>query len=412
MQPNQINVRRIFVIAGVTSLSIIYLLLWVQMIVDPAQRTGTDFIAFFAAGRVVQESGFSHAYDVALQQRIQQDEVGFQLAAGQALPYLHMPYLLPLLGMLVSNDYIVSFLRWVILLLGVYAGGLVALTYWFSADTPDSEKRIFLLGAATFFPCFVSLLLGQDSAFLFLGVALLGWGVIRQKDWLAGIGLALMTVRPHLVLLLALPFLFSRRGVFRWFLALAGTLAAISVALLGLQGTRDFINILMISASGEGYGTKEIEMYNLIGLLSRLFSRSDPVLIRLIGWMFYLAAILGLCILAARAGQIDERRLSLMLLITILVVPHFHYHDLVLLIFPLLMFQQQIGSSASYRKLRYALQPLSVSFLLLLGASQKDIGFILPYLIIILLVLMHFQWEARRHWFAGLPSELYGKNSL
>ena len=64
MNNKHIDFRKIFISAGLLALVIVYLLLWSQMIFDNALRTGSDFIAFYSAGRVAQQEGFSSVYDI------------------------------------------------------------------------------------------------------------------------------------------------------------------------------------------------------------------------------------------------------------------------------------------------------------------------------------------------------------
>jgi len=128
---NQIKMQRVLVLTGVLSLFVIYVILWGRMIASPSERTGTDFIAFYTAGRIAQENGMAHTYDVSLQQGIQETEVGFELREAQILPYLHMPYLIPVLQTLVTRSYVISFVKWILLMLGVLALGIYALTRWF-----------------------------------------------------------------------------------------------------------------------------------------------------------------------------------------------------------------------------------------------------------------------------------------
>src|SRR5664280_554278 len=100
-----INFRRVFVIAGLTTLVIIYAFLWLQMISSPAQRTGADFIHFYAAGIIARNQGAEHVYDLELQQIVEQEQVGFKLTLGQVLPFNHVPYLIPILSVIVSKNY-------------------------------------------------------------------------------------------------------------------------------------------------------------------------------------------------------------------------------------------------------------------------------------------------------------------
>jgi hypothetical protein len=103
---------RIFILAGLLSLFASYLVVWFDLINDPVERTGADFIAFYSAGRVAQTKGFSKLYDPLLQQQIQEEQVGFPLAEGQVLLYNHLPFLTPILRGFVSPNYVSSFYRW------------------------------------------------------------------------------------------------------------------------------------------------------------------------------------------------------------------------------------------------------------------------------------------------------------
>jgi len=76
------GVRRIFIIAGIVSLFVSYLGIWIRFINDPVERTGADFIHFYSAGRLAQSEGAAHVYDLLLQQKIEEQQVGFPLAPG------------------------------------------------------------------------------------------------------------------------------------------------------------------------------------------------------------------------------------------------------------------------------------------------------------------------------------------
>ena len=164
--------RRTLIIAGVTSLFLSYLGIWSRFINDPAERTGSDFIAFYTAGRIAQNQGAEYVYDPRLQQEVQQEEVGFPLAPGQVLLYNHLPFLIPLLRMVVSADYVASFYRWVTFLLTLYVAGVIVLSRVLREMAID-RAPVFLttIGALLFLPLFFSLINGQYTAILFLGTA-------------------------------------------------------------------------------------------------------------------------------------------------------------------------------------------------------------------------------------------------
>ncbi len=328
--------RRIFIIASIASLSISYLGIWIRFINDPVQRTGSDFIAFYSAGRVAQSAGTGNVYDPLLQQKIQQEQVGFSLAPGQVLLYNHLPFLIPILQVIVSDNYINSFYRWVFLLIALYITAILILNQGLRQAGVDQNSILLTsIGGFLFLPLFFSLMNGQDTAFLFLGTAIWLYGLISEKEILAGLGLSLTTVRPHLAILLALPMFFRYKKIFWGFIAGSGILAALSILLLGMEGTRKFIDILFVSAGGNWYGMKENAMYNLIGVMTRIFPQLDMGSIRTTGWIFYGIAIIGLCILWAKNKTLSEGQIGLTVILALFIVPHLHFHDLTLLLIPI-----------------------------------------------------------------------------
>ena len=385
----RIDFRRVFVITGLTVLVIVYAVLWLRMISSRAERTGADFIVFYTAGHIAQTNGVENVYEPGLQQAVEQTLVGFQLVPGQVLLYNHVPYLIPILTMLISENYVTAFYRWAILLLIIFIAGTVLLARslyragWAKADVWLAEA-----GILTFFPIFVSLLNGQDTAFLFFGSCLLLVGLCTGKDWLAGLGLALTTIRPQITVLLAIPFLFRRQKVIGWFGLGAGILGGLSLAILGVEGMRGFLNLLLVSASGVWYGLKEPAMVNLIGLLWRFVPGLGGDAIHWIGWVTYGMALIGLCVLWAHSREISEKQLGVVIIVSLFAVPHLHYHDLALLIVALLPGLVIFVRRGLLSARNASLAPLTISFFLLISSLVPQLKFNVPYLVMVLLFLM------------------------
>lgn len=212
-QMQKINFRRVFVVSGLTTLVIVYVVLWARMISNPVERTGADFIAFYAAGRIAQNEGPEQAYDLALQQKYEEEVVGFAIDPQQMSPYLHPPFVVPLAQAVALDDFVLSFILWNLVMLTFLGLGGIVLFRLLKDGFSRPQWLVVAAGILLFFPCYESLINGQDSAILYLGACLWMYGVLKNKDWLAGAGLAVMAIRPHLALLLALPFLFKRRRV-------------------------------------------------------------------------------------------------------------------------------------------------------------------------------------------------------
>jgi hypothetical protein len=377
---------RIYFIAGISSLLISYLAIWVRFINDPVERTGSDFIAFYSAGRVAEEEGAAHVYDPSFQQDIQEEQVGFSLVPGQVLLYNHLPFLIPILRTVAGADYVGSFYRWIFLLIALYITGIMLLSQVLNDAGVDSRMtQLAGIGSFLFLPLFFSLMNGQDTAFLFLGASIWMYGLFSGKETIAGLGLSLTTIRPHIALILALPMLFSYRKVFWGFVLGSGILALFSFSILGIAGTRDFIDILVVSAGGEWYGMKQFAMFNLIGLLMRASPWLEADAIRLLGWVVYGIAIIGLCILWIRNKDLQDGKIGLTITLALFAVPHLHFHDLALLLIPIYEIVRLTSKHGGLKTSIAAVLPIAISLLLLLSNATPFLQYTVPYLIMLAL---------------------------
>lgn len=382
-----LNLPRIFFIAGVISLVFSYLGLWLRFINDPVERTGSDFIAFYSAGRVAQTQGISHVYNPLYQQAIQEEQVGFSLAPGQVLLYNHLPFLLPVLYAIASPDYVRSFYRWIALLIVVDLLSILFLTRVLKDESgfdPPSALHTGI-GSFLFLPLFFSLMNGQDTAFLFLGASVWVYGLYTGKESLAGLGLSLTTVRPHIALILALPMFFSYRKVFWAFTLGSGLLALFSFSILGPEGAREFIDILLLSAGGEWYGMKENAMYNLIGLLTRVVPWLGADMIRFLGWTVYAIAIVGLCSFWAKNRNPKDGQIRLIVTLALFAVPHLHFHDLTLLLIPIYDLMRSLVQDGRLRTETATLLVIAISLVLLISNASPFLHYSVPYLLMLAL---------------------------
>lgn len=374
----RINPGRIFLIAGIFSQVIIYSALWVRMITSAAERTGTDFIAFYSAGRTALTGRVYEAYLPQVQQAAEENVLGFSISIEEIAPFVHPPFIIPFLALIALLPYISAFYAWAIILLAIFS---IAANLLCRMIPPGKGRRVLMASSLLFFPVFVSILNGQDSALLLLGAAAWLYGLVKGDDRLAGLGLAFTTIRPHIAFLLAIPFLFRRRKVWWWFLAGAAGLALVSFLLVGLRGTENYLNILTISASGEGYKINETAMVNFLGLLRRLVPSLAPEPTRVISWMTYFIGIVFLCILWVRSEQIRDKHAGVAILVAIFAAPHLHYHDLVLLLLPL------FSVIVILKKGKYLDQgvvgyfPLITSWLLIVSNFHPLLKYSIPYLI-------------------------------
>ncbi len=395
----RIDFRRVFLASGLIALIISYAFLFLKMLNDPVENTGSDFITYYTVGVIANRYGFEHTYDFDLQKAIEEEIVGFEVADSNVMPHNHIPLLNPLLALLAAvtgGRYLLAMCIWALVLLLVYIPAVWTLL-WVRPDRMDANP-VNLLALMLFFPLFVSLMNGQDTVLLVLGAVLLVGGVTWKRDWLAGWGLALMSVRPQIALMMALPFLFTNRRIWWRFCALASMFVLISVVPLGLTGLRDFFDIMSTAV----VGSRDTAMFNVIGFLSRAFPRVASGVIQGIGWAVYGVGVVGLCILWKKSRQVNGRLLGLALILCLLVSPHLVYHDLTLLMVPLVAaFWEAIGAGLLRRQDAPAVMVL-ISVFLLLSFVRITTQFIAAYLFMGALLVYLWQFPRLNRWL-GVP---------
>lgn len=373
-----ISFSRIIFIAGVFALLVLYIILWGQMISDPAQKKGTDFIALYTAGRVANKYGTHSVYDLELQKTVQEEILGFSIYNAEPLLYNHMPFLLPILMVLGKIPYSDAFFLW---------GALLITFYWigFRLLQREVKSSSLMISASLFFPIFTSVLLGQDTAIFFLGVVVLLTGFQKQNNWLAGSGLALMTVRPQLALPLIGAVLFNKKKNFFQLVGFSLLLATGSILMLGASGIKDFAQILLISGKGQWFGMNEASMLNLAGGLRRAFDALDLQIIHQVIWITYIANTLFAVTWGLKSKNLTDVQFYMILTLSLFASPHLHYHDLSVLVLPLSTFV-----SNKHFSLNKKTQPvilLGITFLMLFTQATL-VYYWLPYLLMLLIITL------------------------
>jgi hypothetical protein len=380
----RVTLRSVLLIVWLTALVAIYAGLFQVMVVHPVELTKKDFISQYAAGRIANSGRWGNVYDLSLQIAQEEKILGARILSHDFPPFIHPPFILPLLALIAYLPYFQAYLAW-----AVFQLILTLLSAWAVLSAfPHLKKRKEIFTAIVFFfPVFISILSGQDSTLLLLGISLWMLGLLAGKDRLAGIGLALAAIRPQIAILLALPFLFKRRSVLLWFLGGTIVLGVFSFALIGINGTIGFLKILGVSASGEGYFSNETAMVNFLGWLIRWFPGIPTNIAHLAGWVVFSLVAVLLCIIWIRSNKIEEKQVGLAVLLAIFAAPHLHYHDLVLLLVPILCLMSLLKRGSLLGDPIISLFPLGVSWILLPSNSFDLLKYNVPYLVGLVLAL-------------------------
>ena len=383
----KVNFRRVFLIAIIISLILSYSILWYRTITIPAQFTGTDFVPFFVTAQITRNEGSSYIYDIQLQQKYEEKLAGFDIQLEDVRIYLNPPFVVPLVNLIVVPDFVNSLILWELMMVLFILLAIGFLYLLIRANFSRKIVVIFIVGIFLFFPGFKSVVIGQNSAILLLGASLWVYGLLTNKDWVAGLGLVIMTVRPHIALPLALPFLFKRKCIWWWFLLGTTLLAVFSLIFVGMDGILGFIKILFISVNAANTTTGEANMFNLIGVLIRMFPNGPVIIFRWLGWGVYLTSMIILCVIWFKSAEIKLKQIGLAVLITTFSAPHIHMHDLILWAIPLITLLLYTIQHDEYTFWAASL-PWWISFAFLICFFSPILEAIIPYIIYFLLFLL------------------------
>lgn len=321
-----------------------------------ADLTTTDFPAFHAVG-LLWKSG-EQPYNLESQCRVEK-EVN---PAQPCLPFAHPPVLLPALALVSDSDYVASYRRWTFLTTVILVLCLIPL-YLLSRNLRIATQSIL------FFPAVFGLWMGQDNALVLLAVLSCVYLLTRNKDLLAGVALSLGVVKPQLVLVLAIPLLFSRFKAFLGFCLGASALLLFSVALVGVEGLKGIVNLMALMSKIQGFGVWPEGMYNLTGILAR------SGLNHFWSWPIFLFSIVLISILWQRKG-ITPATVSIGVIFSVFTAPHVHLWDLSLLIIVLL-----------------TLHPLApaIGSLLIISTFPFGLTYWVTYAMMLSLAILHFR---------------------
>jgi hypothetical protein len=206
---------------------------------------------------------------------------------------------------------------------------------------PDARaQRLLVTAGFAFPPVIIALMQGQPSFVIALAF-ILGWRELKaERPVSAGLALSLLALKPHLVFVPALVLALKRKGRALAGMAAGGALLAlVSVALVGVQGARDYVHLLGTAMANQSVDVFRPERtQTLRGFLCALAGTKDPAKVAL-PWLVG-SALAGVALLASVARTPDTKAArfdvewALAIVVALFVAPHLHAHDVSVLLVP------------------------------------------------------------------------------
>ncbi len=369
------RLRRLGVAAGLAigvETAAFWLYRWVTFL--SGDLRGPDFFSFYAAARLFLARGGSAVYDLALQSTYQ-DQITAQWAPLKfvLLPYIHPPYVTPLLAPLGLLPYRQAYVAFGLLNLVLIA--LVIALLVRSTNLPRFQAAMLGALALGYLPLFVVLLQGQTDMLVLLPLAgaYLAW--IRGRTGWAGVFTGLAMIKPNLLLIL--PVLFVARREWRAVAGLLAVSAALVLTAFLISGHGEFATYVGL-VSGWAAGSNQAwpitgqTVYSLRGALEAMPGGRLPAL----AVLTVLLILVGL----ALSWRPHVARLDFALAVAagVALSPYQNLHDLSLLVLPGIV----LADLAAHRRIGHpgaailvlALAYLGVQLTLLAGPATAALG--------------------------------------
>ena len=260
---------------------------------------------------------------------------------------------------------------WVALSVLLYFGCVYLI--WTTCTTLKSSAALVALCAIAYPPLFHFFVRGQISVLPLVCFTAAYFALRAQREWLAGIALGCLFVKPQFLVAVPLVLLFGRS--WRAFAGLVLSAAAqlgLTLAYFGERVMRAYFRMLLHSASQPGsteLSLSPIQMHSLRSFWALLIPRPAVV------WMLYVASSILVIVIAVviwRSSPFLQLRFSVLLLAAVLVNPHLYIYDLLALAPALLLMADWAATHLQHPRIAELRVLLYLSFLLpLLGPLSR-----------------------------------------
>ncbi len=297
---------------------------------------GFDYRVYLTAGKMALDGTGAKFYDLPSQFEAQRVLWPQMTVQKQLLPFLAPPFVVVLFAPLALLPPLAGYCVWTIFnatLLWSIGRGILS-----EMRLAGRQNLVALAMIVTFPPVLFTVLQGQVSLLVVFSF-FQAWKAAKEgRDFRAGLWLAVLLIRPQL--LLAPLLVFGWKG--RWKL-LGGLgvgaliLGAVSLALVGIDGLRNYAHLLGEVSNWRGiYGVQPQQMQTWRGFLHALFQSDNFAAVR-IGWLLGVIGALGAVFWCFRGvwkpeAARFERQWGALGIAALFCCPYLYSHDLSLLL--------------------------------------------------------------------------------
>lgn len=304
-----------------------------------------DFYVYYMAAETFARGGSAYSISDAEWDALASD-LGI---TNYTRPYRYPPHVAALLTLFRPLGPRSTMVLWVI----ANAAAMVAGAWLLGRALGGWWPAISLAGLALFVPPLATLLAGQINGLLFFSLAWALWGLVYRRDSALGVGLALGAALKVIPLALVL-YLFWRR---RWRAGLiaAGALLILTLACVpavGWQGLTDYAqSAVFLGRPDTVYVVPTNQTFTAV--LGRVFSATSDLALSGGRWLGVLMVIATVALCWPRGDTARTMPLEFGLIVAALqlIPPFTWYHQLVLLLLPMLIAAEHLWAKRRWGEL-------------------------------------------------------------
>jgi len=294
-----------------------------------------DFVNVYMSGSLVYSGNGHSIYDPATQLAWWNHFLA-PIHIDKALYWQYPPFFFSLMTPLALFPIALAFLLWTALSLTV---GLAAILLLLKARRCFSrlDVALFCLGVLASLPSWMTLRMGHLAYFMLGLFALFYWSWVTRRDLPGGVALAMCSIKPQYLIFLLLPTL----AACRWKLIACALVAELILIILawatvGFENVIGYPNVLFhVETSATVHGVNPEQMISLRACLSQILPQTVALPVSLVVCFACLIALfLAWRLAIRRQGQAIPWAMALTVTAGLLVSPHTHFYDCLLLALP------------------------------------------------------------------------------
>ena len=282
----------------------IYLLLIYSLVVNGSyfSNYGRDYFAYWSAGIIADQKGYSEIYDLNNLRSVQTQELkslGVSAktydSSTRILPVAYFSFFVLPFQILSRIDLVYGYWLWTILNLIILIGYLVFFLRRILPESGAIENVLkLLIPILISYPVFINIIMGQAEVLLLVCAGEFIRNAFRKKSILSGLWLGGLLVKPQLLILI-IPIILIMRNwkVLMGFVASSGMILVTSFMLSGSAGIKALINLWIGYTGGIATGAPEAMInWRMVGLnLNNLLNTSLGWVITGLGMLLTILAV-------------------------------------------------------------------------------------------------------------------------